>query len=103
MDIQKVTLPGFNPTLRKHIKQFLCLKISLDALSGLSDKELDELFSNDVPYIPLSKIEQLYKFFPYAEKQLKKRGTTLLQLYEEYARAYPEGYKSTKEEPNQTM
>jgi transposase len=89
--IQSIT----RKTVRKHIKQFLCLKISLDELSRLSDKELDELFSNDIPYIPLSKIEQLYKFFPYAEKQLKKRGTTLLQLYEEYARAYPEGYKST--------
>jgi transposase len=82
-------------TVRRHIKQFQCLKISYEELSRLSDKELDELFRNDNPVIPLSKVEQLYKFFQYAEKQLKRRGMTLQKLWEEYIQNYPDGYRPT--------
>jgi transposase len=82
-------------TVRRHLNHFLCLKMSFDELSKLSDKELDDLFRQDNPVVPLNKLEQLYKFFQYAEKQLKRRGMTLLKLWEEYIQKYPEGYKQT--------
>jgi transposase len=82
-------------TVRRHIKQFECMRINFEDLSKLSDKELDELFRNETPVIPLNKLEQLYKFFQYAEKKLKQRGMTLLKLWEEYITNYPDGYKQT--------
>src|SRR6478609_1387922 len=82
-------------TVRRHIKQFECLKITVNDLANLSDKELDALFRNEVPFVPATRLEQLYKYFPEVDKQLKRRGMTLLKLWHEYIEQYPDGYQQT--------
>ncbi len=82
-------------TVRRHINQFLSLRISYDELGRLKDHDLDNLFRSDMPMIPATKLQVLYKFFPYAEKQLKRRGMTLLKLWEEYIEKNPDGYQQT--------
>lgn len=82
-------------TVRRHIRHFECMGIDLEGLGKLTDQELEVLFRVEAPFVPASKLEQLYQFFPYAEKQLKRRGMTLLQLWREYIESHPEGYQQT--------
>lgn len=82
-------------TVRRHIKRFEDLSISPEELSRFSDQELEALFRQDEPVVPQTKLSQLHKFFEHAEKQLKRRGMTLLKLWQQYTESYPQGYKQT--------
>jgi len=42
------------------------------------------------------KLDQLYTFFPYAHKELRKTGVTRKLLWEEYKQRHPDGYMVTQ-------
>lgn len=79
------------------IKYLAAIEISglpLKELLDLSDNDLAQLFE---PQDILSSTNQdaahaeLYAFFPYVEKELKRVGVTRYILWEEHKRKYPEG------------
>jgi transposase len=82
-------------TVKKYIKKFQCLGISLAELNMMADKAIDELFNEEPIPLPSVKLEKLIAYFPTAEKRLKQPGMTLQKLWEEYKVKFPEGYESS--------
>jgi hypothetical protein len=85
-------------TVRRHILHFECLKITTGDLNSLSDMELEAIFRQDSPVslVSATRLDVLYKFFPEADKQLRKRGMTLLRLWYQYIeQQHPDGYQQT--------
>jgi len=83
-------------TVSKYISHFISLRISLEELNQKNDLELELLFLNPESK-DLSPIhQQLYSFFPYVEKRLRKKGMTKQLLWEEYKSKHPDGVQSTQ-------
>ncbi|MEO6168959.1 MAG: IS21 family transposase [Chitinophagales bacterium] len=83
-------------TVQKYIARFKELKAPWDELSKLPDRELDALFyPNPIAPDPSQQQKELYAFFPYAEKQLKRRGMTLHLLWKEYSLKHADGFQRT--------
>jgi transposase len=83
-------------TVTKYINLFQLLKIDFEQLNRKSDLELEILFFGNNPIRLTPELKKLYTFFPYAEKQLRKPGTTKLQLWQEYKLRHPQGVQSTQ-------
>jgi transposase len=82
-------------TVKKYLNVFTGLHSNWNEVNGLSDKALDELFCKEPEVVLDDRLKQLHIFFNEQEKQLKKRGVTLLFLFREYIKLYPEGYRQT--------
>lgn len=83
-------------TLKKYLKIYAGLDLSLERVEQLSDQELDKLFGeNSIPE-PTNKYKALEAFFPTIEKELKKRGVTRHILWERYIAIHPDGYRLTQ-------
>lgn len=80
-------------TLKKYLKIYKRLGLSLHDIEGLSDQKLDHLFGENLMPEPSDKYKALESFFPTMEKELKKRGITRQLLWEKYIAINPEGYK----------
>jgi transposase len=80
-------------TLKKYLKIYNRLSLSLHDIEGLSDQELDHLFGENLMPEPSDKYKALESFFTTLEKELKKRGITRQLLWERYISMNPEGYK----------
>ncbi len=80
-------------TVKKYLQIYLDLKIPWDELKELNDKELSVLFVQAAERPPNRKLDQLYTYFPYVQKELRKTGVTRRLLWEEYHRKHPDGYK----------
>ena len=63
-------------TLKKYLKIYTHLGLSLHDIEGRSDQELDHLFGENHMPEPSDKYKALESFFPTIEKELKKRGVT---------------------------
>jgi transposase len=83
-------------TVKKYVKQFELLKTTFEALDKLSDVELEDLFIKAQREELSPKLQALYAFFPYANKELRRTGVTKLLLWEEYKQKHPEGVQSTQ-------
>jgi transposase len=83
-------------TIKSYLKTFNTLKISLDELKKLSDKELEELFVSPSPKVLNPKSEQLFEYFKATEKRMKKPGMNQLKLWEQYIAEYTDGYKKSQ-------
>ena len=82
-------------TVKKYIKQFQILRTTWEELSGLSDKEISDVFNEEPIAKSSERLEKLISYFPYAEKRLKQRGMTLQLLWMEYAEKHSQGYQSS--------
>ena len=82
-------------TVNKYITQCLLQDKSIAEVLDLSDLDLEKLFIEKPPPDPTKKLKELYSFFPYAEKMLKKTGVTKAMLWQEYIVLHPDGYKSS--------
>jgi transposase len=80
-------------TLKKYLKIYTRLGLTLQTIEGLSDQELDHLFGENLIPEPSDKYKALESFFPIMEKELKKRGITRQILWERYIAMHPDGYK----------
>lgn len=85
-------------TVKRYIHLYTVLGLSIEEINGMSDKELEQLFSKSE--LPSSthkeQLQDLYGFFPYMMKELRRKGVTRQLMWEEYHRRYPEGYRSTQ-------
>jgi transposase len=83
-------------TVSKYVNAFVGIKTTWEEVSRLSDKDLDELFCKAPEVVPPDRLEELCRYFKEAEKRLRKRGTTLLHLWESYQKTYPGVYGRTQ-------
>ncbi len=79
-------------TLKKYLKIYARLKLSIDFIEQQSDQELDHLFGENLLPEPSDRYKTLEPFLPKMEKELKKRGITRQILWERYIAVHPDGY-----------
>ena len=94
LNISRVTGLSRN-TIKKYLNIFSGLRLTMDEANRLSNKELDDLFCKVPEVVIDERLKQLHDYFNESEKKLKKRGVTLLNLFKEYDRLYPEGFRQT--------
>ena len=69
-------------TLKKYLKIYSRLHLSIAFIEQQSDQELDHLFSENLLPEPSDRYKTLEPYFPKMEKELKKRGVTRHILWE---------------------
>jgi len=92
LEISELTGVSRN-TLKKYLKIYLRLGLTPQDIEGVSDKELDELFGENLLPEPGDKYKTLEAIFPTIEKEPKRRGITRQILWERYISAHPDGYR----------
>ena len=83
-------------TLKKYLKIYVRLGLSLPDIDKRSDLELDQLFGESLLPEPSDRYKALELSFPTMEKELKKRGMTRYILWERYIALNPDGYKASQ-------
>ena len=83
-------------TVKKYIALYQLLNLSIEDINQKSDAELEELFSNNKSQNPSSRLQAVYAFFPYMERELKKTGVTKQLIWEEYYKKHPDGLKCSQ-------
>jgi len=83
-------------TVKRYIRQFIIEELTLEDIERMSDYELDMRFAilTDMRVDP--RLEQLQSLLPGMEKQLKRPGVTMTQLWEKYKAQNPNGYAHTQ-------
>jgi transposase len=79
-------------TVKKYISRFVGLRLTVDDIASIEDRELAILILSEQEKELPPRIEAAYTFFSYAEKELKKTGVTRLQLWQEYRVLDPQGF-----------
>src|SRR3954462_5322574 len=69
-------------TVKRYISRFISLHITYEDVVALSDHELEKLFIEPNPKLPDERFERLQELLPEIEKQMSRKGVTLLQLWE---------------------
>lgn len=82
-------------TVKKYIAEYKRLQRPWEELSTLNDTELNEIFCSEPPVEIPERLKELYAFFPYAERKLRRKGMTLQLLWKEYCEKHPQAYQST--------
>jgi transposase len=82
-------------TVQKYINLLKVLNLDMVQLNQKSDAELEQLFSTNLPGLS-PKLQAVYDFFPYMEKELKKTGVTKQLMWEEYFAQNPDGLRSSQ-------
>jgi transposase len=80
-------------TVKKYIALYQLLNLTIEDINQKSDAELEDLFSNNKTQNPSPKLQVVYNFFPYMERELKKTGVTRQLMWEEYYKKHPDGLK----------
>ncbi len=83
-------------TVKKYIALYQLLNLTIEDINEKSDAELEELFSSNKTQNPSPKLQAVYDFFPYMERELKKTGVTRKLMWEEYYNKHPNGLKSSQ-------
>lgn len=83
-------------TVKLYIEFFNKLETPLDELFKFSDDELDKVFHPPQDLGATDKLRQLHNFFPFMQKQLRRRGMTLSKQFREYKEQFPDGYRETQ-------
>jgi transposase len=93
--ISELTASSRN-TVKKYIHKFVHEHLTCDAISAMSDHELDLLFGYTEPAVKDKRFEQLQSLLPDMEKQMKRKGMTITLIWEQYRVTNPEGYAITQ-------
>ena len=83
-------------TVKKYLNLFEVFGFTLEDINQKTDIELESLFthSTEAPINP--RLQQLFGYFPYMERELKKVGVTAKRMWEEYIENHPEGYRDSQ-------
>lgn len=94
--LQISTLTGVSRnTIKRYLATQEALGLSWEELSQKSDHELDVLFCQEPIEAPEARLVALHQFLEKHEKELRKRGTTLGDLFTLYRANHSEGYGKT--------
>lgn len=76
-------------TVKTHLRTLHTLGKPVEELLQLDDTGLENLFKSEPGVRNDNGLRDLYAFFKLAEKKLARRGTTILDLFKEYALTHP--------------
>ena len=71
-------------TVKKYLYKFIAQGLTYTEIDRMSDHELEQLFCPAEPAVVEERFEQLQKFLPDIEKQMKRKGMTLALQWEKY-------------------
>lgn len=83
-------------TIKRYLLRFDEGRYTYEAISQMTDHELEMLFGNTDKASSNAKFHALEIQFPELSKQLKRKGMTLLKLWEQYHAQYPDGYRRSQ-------
>jgi len=83
-------------TVKKYIRDFISLGVSIEEINALNDSDLESLFMQDDRKEINPRYRALLDFFPQMEKALKSKGMTREKQWVIYIAAYPTGYLRTQ-------
>lgn len=83
-------------TVKKYIQKFHREHLTFSQISEMTEHDLEQLFGSVEPVVKDARLEQLQALLPEMEKQLKRKGMTILLLFEAYKQQYPSGYGITQ-------
>lgn len=83
-------------TVKLYTDTFNKLTTTWEALIKLSDYELDQIFNPVQEVLPTDRLQELHAFFPEMEKQLRRRGMTVLKQFRKYKDQHPHGFAETQ-------
>ncbi|RYY43596.1 MAG: transposase [Chitinophagaceae bacterium] len=83
-------------TVKKYIQKFHREHLTFEQVSEMTDHDLEQLFGSVEPVVKDARLDQLQTLLPEMEKQLKRKGMTILLLFEVYKKQYPNGYGITQ-------
>jgi transposase len=83
-------------TLKKYIIRFKKENLPLEQIESLTDHELEILFGNQPEPVKDKRYDDLVKLLPSLEKEIKKKGMTREELWQQYIVQYPDGYQRTR-------
>jgi len=87
------TLKIHRDTIRKYEHQLKALGICHEELLQKEEAELEGIFEKYRPRpVNQQKLNNLYSFFPYADKELSRVGVDRYNLWQEYRQKYADGY-----------
>lgn len=93
--ISELTASSRN-TVKKYIHKFIQQRLTYDVIAEMNDHDLELLFGHVEPVVKDDRFEHLQTLLPQMEKQLKRKGMTILLLFEQYKKDYPLGYGITQ-------
>jgi hypothetical protein len=93
--ISELTASSRN-TVKKYIQKFHKERLTFEQMGEMTDHDLEQLFGYTEPVVKDDRFEQLQALLPDMEKQLKRKGMTILLLFEQYKKDYPGGYAITQ-------
>jgi len=84
-------------TVRRYIRWYQDSGLTMSQVMRLSDEHLQDMVLGDRTRerTPSPRQVELEVLLPDYAKRLSRKGVTMKSLYEEYAKAYPDGYKET--------
>jgi transposase len=83
-------------TVKRYIGRFISLKMTYEEIVALSDHELEQLFIEPHPALPDARFARLQELLPEIEKQMKRKGITLIKLWQDYYAANQPAYQYTQ-------
>jgi transposase len=79
-------------TVKKYIRDFISLGVSIEEINALNDSELDTLFVHEDQKKTDPRYQAMLDFFPQVEKAVKTKGMTRDRQWFVYNQANPDGY-----------
>lgn len=80
-------------TIKKYLLQFVQLRLTIDCIEAMSDKQLAAAFLLEKPKIESSRTIELELLMPDLAARMKKRGVTKKMVYAYYISQYANGFK----------
>ena len=78
-------------TLKKYLKEFKESLLTFEQINELSDKDLEDLFVKPADKPLNEKLQALFSLFPSIDKELRRKGVTRHQVWEQYKQQHPGG------------
>ena len=83
-------------TVKKYISLFEVQGLTIEDINQKTDLELETLFSHQSEEPISPRLQKLYNFFPYMERELKGVGVTSHGMWEDYIKKHPDGYQRSQ-------
>lgn len=83
-------------TVKKYIAKFCHQRLTYDVLMQMNDHDLELIFGYVEPVVEDKRLAHLQSLLPQMEKDLKRKGVTILLLFEQYKKEYLDGYGITQ-------
>ncbi len=83
-------------TVKRYIRKLEELQLNLEAVLSMTDHELEQQFAQTEAAQKDKRFDALQQLLPDVERQLKRKGNTILSVWQKYKAAQPQGYEITQ-------